>query len=115
MPSKTIAGPVLAACLFLPTSAAHAETWADTGHTTLIDVDSISKHEDGLVYYSERQKYPDDPADNPPSTGAYDCAKGIFYSPYSIKYKKDWRLIGVGTIHGTMGEALQNFVCSRAK
>ena len=112
---KTILmGSTLGVFLFL-NPPAQAETWADTGHTTLIDVDSIRKKPDGLIYYNERQKYPDDPADNSAQTGAYDCVKGIFYSPYSIEYKKNWRSIGAKTNPGTMGEALQTFVCSRVK
>jgi hypothetical protein len=102
-------------CLLFLTSAAHAENWLDTGHITLIDADSIQKKPDGLVYYNERQKYPDDPADNPPSTGAYDCEKGIGYSSYSVKYEKDWHSKGVKTKPGTMGEDLLKFVCSRVK
>ncbi|MEK6699702.1 MAG: hypothetical protein AABZ10_11760 [Nitrospirota bacterium] len=43
-------------CLFWIVSAAHAENWVDTGHETLIDVDSIRKDADGLVYYTQKTR-----------------------------------------------------------
>ena len=95
---------------------ARAEEWLDTRHTTLIDGDSIHTESDGLTYFMERQKYPNDP-DNPdqPVRAAVDCVNRVSYSSYSIAYEADWRSKGQKVIAGTMGGELLEFVCSRVK
>ena len=50
----------LAAVFALSSVGAKAENWQDTRHTTLIDVDSIHKESDGLVYFMEKNKYHDE-------------------------------------------------------
>jgi hypothetical protein len=93
-----------------------AEDWQDTRHTTLIDVDSITKESDGLVTFLEKEKYHDEEdGPNTPRKAAVDCAERISYSSYSMKYESDWRSKGVKVIPGTMGEQLLDFVCSRVR
>ncbi len=99
-------------CLLWNVSAAHAENWVrivsnpdDDPSFADVDVDSILKGDDGLVYYRGRE-------DMGVSPSAVDCQKQIFYvigdgsgdwksSPYPIKPGTD-----------TAKEA--DFVCSRA-
>lgn len=95
---------------------ASAEDWQDTHHTTLIDVDSITKQSDGLVTFLEKDKYHhDEDGPNTPRKAAVDCAKRISYSSYSLEYESDWRSKGEKVIPGTMGEQLLDFVCSRVR
>jgi hypothetical protein len=95
---------------------ARAEDWQDTRHTTLIDVDSITKESDGLVTFLEKEKYHDEEdGPNTPRKAAVDCSKRISYSSYSMQYESDWRSKGVKVIPGTMGEQLLDFVCSRVR
>ncbi len=105
-----------AAVLAISCAGAKAENWQDTHHVTLIDVDSIHKEADGLVYFLEKDKYPFD-ADSPnePRKAAVDCDKRMSYSAYSIEYESDWRSKGQKVIPGTMGAELLDFVCSRLK
>ncbi len=99
----------VAACLFLNISAAHAAKWVNTGHNILIDVDSIRKAADGLVYYNDLSElYPE----LGPSTRAYDCQKGISY--YSLT-DPNWKSKGNKIMPGTMGNELLKFVCSRVR
>ncbi len=97
-------------------NGARAEDWQDTHHTTLIDVDSITKESDGLVTFLEKEKYHhDEDGPNTPQKAAVDCAKRLSYSSYSMQYESDWRAKGVKVIPGTMGEELLDFVCSRVR
>ena len=96
-------------CLFLNISAARAENWVDTGHRSLIDVDSIRKAADGLVYYRSRDTLYKEYGT---STLAQDCQKGISY--YSTTGPK-WKSEGVKITPNTMGSVLLNFVCSRVR
>lgn len=107
-----LAVAAMAACA----GTGRAEDWLDTRHTTLIDGDSIRTESDGLTYFMERQKYPDDP-DNPdqPMRAAVDCVNRVWYSSYSIAYEADWRAKGQKAIAGTMGGELLDFVCSRVR
>lgn len=91
---------------------ARAETWADTGHVTYVDVDSFQHGADGLIYYLEKDKYGDD---HTPRQAAVDCIRRLAYSSYDLKYTPDWRSKGRGVSPGTMGEALLDFVCSRVR
>lgn len=94
---------------------AFAENWLDTGHVTLIDGDSIHKGSDGLVYYTEKDKYhSDEDGPNTPRVGAVDCVNRIAYSAYRMD-EPDWRTKGDAVIPGTMGAELLDFVCSRVK
>jgi 4-hydroxyphenylpyruvate dioxygenase-like putative hemolysin len=92
--------------------ALRAENWVDTRHTTEVDVDSIDREADGLVYYMERYKYE---TDLPPARAAVDCRNRVSYSSYSIQYEPDWRSKGVKVTPGTMGAELLDFVCTRVK
>ena len=101
---------------------AHAENWTDTGHDLLIDVDSIHKQKDGLVYYYEKQRSHDMDDNGYPAgshwgdaeKAAVDCGKRLSYSSYSIEYEKNWRSKGLPAAPGTMGGVLLDFVCSRS-
>ena len=98
------------------TGVARAEDWQDTRHTTLIDVDSITKESDGLVTFLEKEKYHhEEDGPNTPRKAAVDCEKRISYSSYSMQYESDWRSKGEKVIPGTMGEQLLDFVCSRVR
>jgi len=106
----------LGAALAVSIVGAKAENWQDTRHVTLIDVDSIRKDADGLVYFMEKQKYHDEEnGPNTPHRAAVDCVKRVAYSAYSIEYESDWRSKGRPVIPGTMGAELLDFVCSRVK
>ncbi len=106
----------LATALLMSGGGAKAENWQDTRHTTLIDVDSIHKKADGLVYFMEKNKYhSDEDGPNEPRQAAVDCVRRVSYSAYSIEYESDWRSKGQSVISGTMGEQLLDFVCSRLK
>ena len=106
----------LAAALAVSLAGARAEDWQDTRHVTLIDVDSIRKGADGLVYFMEKQKYHnDEDGPNTPQRAAVDCVKRVAYSAYSLEYESDWRSKGRPVIPGTMGAELLDFVCSRVK
>ena len=108
---SSLSSILIAGCLSALGPGAQAETWADTRHVTLVDVDSIHRGPDGLVYYRERDKYGDD---RTPRTGAYDCVKRLGYSSYRMDLP-DWRTKGDAVLPGTMGQALLDFVCSRVK
>ena len=105
----------IALMIWAPASSALATNWVDTGHAILIDVDSIRKAPDGLVYHLEKRKpsYGDEAPT--PLEAASDCLKRISYSGYSLKYEADWRSTGVKVIPATMGAVLLDFVCDRAK
>lgn len=106
----------LAAVFALSSAGARAEDWQDTRHTTLIDVDSIHKESDGLVYFMEKNKYHhEEDGPNTPRQAAVDCLRRVSYSAYSIQYESDWRTKGHPVIPGTMGAELLDFVCSRVK
>lgn len=106
---KIIGGLTVAACLFLSVSAAYAAKWVSTGHNILIDVDSIRKAADGLVYYSDRDEiYPEFGS----SARAYDCQRGISY--YSLS-DANWKSKGSKILPDTMGSELLKFVCSRVR
>lgn len=95
--------------------SAFATNWVDTGHAILIDVDSIHKGSDGLVYHLEKQKPSYDDGAPTPLEAASDCVRRISYSGYSLKYQADWRSRGEPVMPGTMGAVLLDFVCSRVK
>ena len=107
----------LAAVFAVSSAGAKAENWQDTRHTTLIDVDSIHRESDGLVYFMEKNKYHDEDEDGPnsPRKAAVDCLRRVSYSAYSIEYESDWRAKGQPVNPGTMGAELLDFVCSRVK
>jgi hypothetical protein len=92
--------------------AARAETWVDTGHVTFVDVDSLRRGDDGLIYYLEKAKYGDD---HTPRRAAVDCVRRVSYSSYVLQYLPDWRSRGQGVSPGTMGQELLDFVCSRVR
>ena len=107
--------------LLASAASVRAENWTDTGHDILIDVDSIHRQADGLVYYQEKQhSYDMDDEGNPDGdhwedaeTAAVDCGKRLAYSAYSIEYEPDWRSNGRQERPGTMGGYLLDFVCTR--
>ncbi len=107
---------LLATAFIMSGTGAKAENWQDTRHVTLIDVDSIHKEADGLVYFMEKDKFhSDEDGPNEPRKAAVDCVKRVSYSAYSIEYESDWRAKGQSVNPGTMGAALLDFVCSRLK
>lgn len=93
-------------------SQALAETWVDTGHVTYIDVDSIQRGPDGLIYYMQKYKYH---PDFPPQRAAVDCVRRLAYSSYDLEYTPGWRSLGKPVSPVTMGEELLDFVCSRVR
>ncbi|MEQ1610384.1 MAG: hypothetical protein ABL956_15670 [Hyphomonadaceae bacterium] len=105
----------VALMVFAVAPSAFATNWVDTGHAILIDVDSIRKGPDGLIYHLEKQTYSSDDLALPPLEAATDCVKRISYSGYSLKYQADWRSRGEPVMPGTMGAALLDFVCDRVK
>jgi hypothetical protein len=118
-----LTGAAVCAAVLAWAPGVHAENWTDTGHDILIDVDSIHKDSDGLVYYLEKtHSYDMDEEGNPAGShwedaakAAVDCGKRLAYSSYSITYEKDWRAKGQPAAPGTMGGELLEFVCSRLK
>lgn len=111
-PMKVAAAALM---VFAFTPSAFATNWVDTGHAILIDVDSIRKGPDGLIYHLEKEKYSFDDQAPTALEAATDCVKRISYSGYSVKYQTDWRSRGAQVIPGTMGAALLDFVCERVK
>lgn len=111
--STKVAGVALMVFVFAP--SAFATNWVDTGHAILIDVDSIRKGPDGLIYHLEKRKYSSDDQAPTPLEAASDCVKRISYSGYSLKYQADWRSRGEPVMPGTMGAVLLDFVCDRVK
>ena len=105
----------VALMVFAFAPSAFATNWVDTGHAILIDVDSIRKGPDGLIYHLEKQKYSSDDEAPTPLEAASDCVKRISYSGYSLKYQSDWRSRGRPVVPGTMGAVLLDFVCDRVK
>lgn len=115
--------PLFVAVLMFLGPALAAEKWVDTKHAVLIDVDSIKKAKDGLVYYDQKiRSYDMDKDGNPAGASwgrkgkaAVDCDARLSFSTYHIEYEPNWRTKGVKVIPGTMGEALFDFVCTRLK
>lgn len=95
--------------------SAFATNWVDTGHAILIDVDSIRKGPDGLIYHLEKPKPSYNDEAPTPLEAASDCVKRVSYSGYSLKYQADWRSRGEPVVPGTMGAVLLDFVCDRVK
>ena len=111
--SMKLAGVAL--MFFAFAQSAYATNWVDTGHAILIDVDSIRKGPDGLIYHLEKRKYSSGYEAPTPLEAASDCVKRISYSGYSLKYQADWRSGGTPVVSGTMGAVLLDFVCDRVK
>ncbi|MBI1919530.1 MAG: hypothetical protein HYS23_00465 [Geobacter sp.] len=100
-------------CLFGIVPVAHAVNFVDTPGAAMkdhaVDVDSIRKGDDGLVYFTEK---------NP--MGLYDravnCQERI---SYTLSFKEpqkypDWRSKGQKIVPRSYGALLADFVCSRA-
>ena len=93
-------------CLFVIISSAHAVNFVDT--TTMkdhaVDVDSIRRGDDSLVYFTEKT-----------AMGLYDmavdCQKRISYNTG----RPDWKSHGSKVTPGSYGATVANFVCSRAR
>ena len=102
---KRISPLLIGVALILNVSVVRAEKWEDTGHGSLIDVDSIRKAADGVVYYNQRRKGSD-------SKYAFDCKNSISY--YSVT-GPNWKSSGSAVKPGTMGGELMNFVCSHVR
>lgn len=102
---KIRAGLTVGICLFFIMSMAHARNWvsAENGET-IVDVDSIRKGTDGLVYYEYifEDIY---------LTAAYDCKNGIEYDMAD----DDWRSKGVKTRPNSGSYYVMKFVCSRVR
>lgn len=103
--------------LFWVVSAAHAEEWVevDPMHDLSIDVDSIRKDADGLVYYTERNSSYDQKGKMSwvVDKGAYDCQKGLSFRRVG---HPDWRSNAKKVSDwGTLSIKAMNFVCSRAR
>lgn len=108
MSSSTAAAPTVLCALALlgvlsVVSPARAERWESTPHET-IDVDSIRKDGDGLVYYSKRHI-------NIVSKQAFDCLRRV---SYFVEEGRPWRSTGQAVSEGTIGAETMNFVCSHA-
>ncbi len=84
------------------------ENWIDTNYHILIDVASIRKGDDGLVYFNHRDKDPD--ALPMKRAFAFDCAKGLIYDSM---FGDEWKSKGIPVTEGTPGEAWKTFVCLR--
>lgn len=100
--------------LLLFVSAAHAENWVEvfsseeSGSFARVDVDSIRKADDGIVYFSES-------TDIGGYDKAVDCQKRISYLLGKGSWKNpDWRSKGSEIIPGSNGGMVADFVCSRA-
>ena len=95
-------------CLLLTISMAHAENWIDAGNGTIVDMDSIRKDANGLVYFKQRYLMDDESAPDPwiKLTMAYDCRKGIEYFAQS----EDWISHGIKI---NLDSKETKFVCSR--
>jgi hypothetical protein len=109
-------------CLFGTISAAYAENFVLLDSigggvkVNAVDVDSIRKGDDGLVYYTENRQ------GNSLEYSAIDCQKRILYmlSSWDLRFKEsykypDWRSDGRKVVPGSHGALLADFVCSRAR
>ena len=115
--SKTVG--IIATCIFFLgiISAANAENWVDTKMASQIDVDSIKRGANGLVFYNMKNRDYDEDVDTGERTSkwgtsrehAYDCEKGIDY--YDVDKLSD----GTKIKPNTMGSSLMEFVCSRVR
>lgn len=102
-----VRGIMAGICLFGISSAAHAVNFVDVSTTAknhAVDVDSIRKGDDGLVYFTEK---------NP--MGQFDeavnCQERILYTVRS----GDWRSKGRKIVPRSYGALLADFVCSQAR
>lgn len=86
-------------------SSAGAENWVQTPFHITIDVDSIRKNQDGLVYYRERHI-------NMINRKAFDCARRV---SYFVEDGKPWKSSGHSVRTNTIGEEAMKFVCGRAR
>ncbi len=102
---KRISPLLIGVAMILNVSIVRAEKWENTGHGSQIDVDSIRKAADGVVYYNQRRNGSD-------SKYAFDCKNGISYSSIT---GPNWKSSGIAVKSGTMGGELKNFVCSRVR
>jgi len=107
---------LISICLLLSFSATNAEKWINTGMEGRVDVDSIQKNADGLVYFNKEIKSEDE---NGPFSyagkSAFDCVNGLSYPEYlMVMNPTDWKSKGIKVNPGTIGTDLMNFVCSRA-
>ena len=120
-------------CLFGTISAAYAENFVlldsigGARKTNSVDVDSIRKGDDGLVYYTERRgggNLEDRAMGFLGSLeySAVDCQKHILYtlSSFEERFKEsyeypDWRSNGQEVVPDSHGALLEDFACSRAR
>ncbi|MCR4299395.1 MAG: hypothetical protein NUV75_11730 [Gallionella sp.] len=110
--AKTILELTTGICLIFFVSVAHAEKWVEvfankSGEFGEVDIDSIRKGDDGLIYFAEATEMGG--ADK-----AVDCQKRISYMlSMSSRKNPDWRSSGIRTVPGTYGAKIVDFVCSR--
>lgn len=109
---------VVGICLFGVASAASAENWVvvyeDEDSEMEIDLDSIRKGEDALVYYTSTIDY----GIFSDFDSAVDCQKHLLYFDL-LETKKvhgaNWRSQGEEVVSGSVGAYEVDLVCSRAR
>jgi hypothetical protein len=104
---STAAGMTLGICLLFIISAAHAANWVELGAGFIVDMDSIRKGTDGLVYYT----FIDEEMLMDPVAAAFDCQKGVEFDLDD----PDWRSNGVKVKPRSRYAVIMEIVCSRVR
>jgi hypothetical protein len=104
---KLITGMTVGICLYSIVSAVHATDWVELGAGFSVDMDSIRKGTDGLVYFT----FIDQEMLMDPVTAAFDCQKGLEFDLDD----PDWRSNGVKVKPRSRYAAIMEIVCSRAR
>jgi hypothetical protein len=104
---KIAAGITVGVCLFFIIPAAHATNWVELGAGFVVDLDSIRKGTDGLVYYT----FIDEEMLMDPVAAAFDCKNGVEFDLDD----PDWRSNGVKVKPKSRYAAIMEIVCSRAR
>jgi len=104
-------------CFFWMALPAHAEKWVSVFNDDKnemfadVDVDSIRKGDDGLVYFNDR-------TDIGSNAAAVDCQKRILYKVDGYMGEKEnpnWKSKGNKVVPDSNGSKILDFVCSHAK
>jgi hypothetical protein len=106
-PAKIATVMTVGICLVFPFSAALATNWVELGAGFKVDMDSIRKGTDGLVYYT----FIDEEMLMDPVEAAFDCRKGVEFDLED----PDWRSNGVKVKPRSRYAAIMEIVCSRVR
>jgi hypothetical protein len=104
---KIASGITVGICLYFIISAAHAANLVELGAGFVVDMDSIRKGTDGLVYYT----FIDKEMLMEPVAAALDCQNGVEFDLND----PEWRSNGVKVKPRSRYAAIMEIVCSRVR